>query len=126
MKQGDAIENLKALQKGLRDEQEKTKEEAIHKILSGTEGTSTVDNSKIEEQAKIFEENETKRQEAINETGKQELNNILTSKSNWDNYIKDKTSSDIGFNNTVRTNSANTTNELSGNYQDYKILKNNN
>ena len=48
MKQGDAIENLKALQKGLRDEQEKTKEEAIHKILSGTEGTSNVDNSKIE------------------------------------------------------------------------------
>lgn len=129
MKEGDTIQNLTELREKDVEKQKKAQEDAINNILNTNFDESgkpvpKVDTSaqeaekqKSEETKAVVQQTESEKQQAYEDTKNQELKAIAETESMFENYNVLKQNSDIDLNNTIRTNSSNTTNELKGNYQ---------
>lgn len=129
MKEGDTIQNLTELREKDVEKQKKAQEDAINNILNTNFDESgkpvpKVDTSaqeaekqKSEETKTVVQQAESEKQQAYEDTKNQELKAIAETESMFENYNVLKQNSDIDLNNTIRTNSSNTTNELKGNYQ---------
>lgn len=129
MKEGDTIQNLTELREKDVEKQKKAQEDAINNILntdfdeSGKPvpkvdtSTQEAEKQKSEETKTIVQQAESEKQQAYEDTKNQELKAIAETENMFENYNVLKQNSDIDLNNTIRTNSSNTTNELKGNYQ---------
>lgn len=129
MKEGDTIQNLTELREKDVKKQKKAQEDAINNILntdfdeSGKPvpkvdtSTQEAEKQKSEETKAVVQQAESEKQQAYEDTKNQELKAIAETESMFENYNVLKQNSDIDLNNTIRTNSSNTTNELKGNYQ---------